>query len=42
MLQHYLADSANPEWIRAMLAMETEPEPPVPADAQPVELQEAA
>ena len=39
MIEHYRADSATPEWIREMLAMETEPEA-VPAE--PVELQEAA
>ena len=39
MIDHYSLDSANPEWIRAMVAMETEPEA-VPAE--PVELLEAA
>lgn len=35
---HYYLGSANPNWIREMLAMESEPEF-VP---EPVELQEAA
>ena len=37
-IEHYRDGSANPAWIREMLAMETEPEVP----AEPVELQEAA